>query len=87
MLGFKLKEKGYETYSLNNINFIHYESQSIGKTLNYYKKMRRLFKSKMYYQKKYNKINTFQSLCFYICWIIRNIELLIEIPVRKIMKK
>jgi hypothetical protein len=87
MIGFKLKEKGYETYSLNNVNFIHYESQSIGKTLNYYKKMRRLFKSKMYYQKKYNKINVLQCLCFYICWIIRNIELLIEIPIRKILEK
>jgi hypothetical protein len=87
MLGFKLKEKGYETYSLNNVNFIHYESQSIEKTINYYKKMKQLFKSKMYYQKKYNKINTLQIICFYLLWIIRNIELIIEIPVRKIMGK
>lgn len=87
ILGYKLKELGYKTYSLNNINFIHFESQSIGKTINYYKKMKQLFKSKMYYQKNYNKINKFQSFCFYILWIFRNIELCFEIPIRKMLKK
>ena len=87
ILGNKLKDIGYKTYSLNNINFTHFESQSIGKTINYYKKMKQLFKSKMYYQKNYNKINKFQSFCFYILWIFRNIELCFEIPIRKILKK
>ncbi len=87
ILGHKLKDIGYKTYSLNNINFTHFESQSIGKTINYYKKMKQLFKSKMYYQKNYNKINKFQSFCFYILWIFRNIELCFEIPIRKILKK
>lgn len=87
ILGNKLKDIGYKTYSLNNINFTHFESQSIGKTINYYKKMKQLFKSKMYYQKNYNKINKFQSFCFYILWIFRNIELCFEIPIRKMLKK
>lgn len=87
ILGAKLKELGYKTYSLNNINFIHYESQTIGKTFNYYKKVNELYKSKMYYQKEYNKINPVQVFIFVILKFIRNIELLIEIPIRKILKK
>jgi GT2 family glycosyltransferase len=87
ILGKTLKEKGYKTYSLNNINFIHYESQSIGKTINYYKKMFQLFKSKMYYQKYYNNINWLQSFIFYLLWGVRNIELVIEIPIRKLLGK
>lgn len=87
ILGSKLKELNYKTYSLNAISFVHYESQTIGKTINYFKKMKQLFKSKMYYQKKYNHINIFQVFCFYILWIFRCIELLIEVPIRKIMKK
>lgn len=82
-----LSEKKYKTISLNSEKFIHYESQTIGKTFNYYKKMRQLFISKMYYHKKYNKINLLQVIVFHILNICRKIELLIEIPVRKLLKK
>lgn len=82
-----LSEKKYKTISLNSEKFIHYESQTIGKTFNYYKKMRQLFISKMYYHKKYNKINFLQIIVFHILNICRKIELLIEIPVRKLLKK
>lgn len=82
-----LSEKKYKTISLNSEKFIHYESQTIGKTFNYYKKMRQLFISKMYYHKKYNKINGLQVCVFYILNICRKIELLIEIPVRKLLNK
>ena len=34
----QLAEKGYKTISLNSEKFIHFESQTIGKTFNYYKK-------------------------------------------------
>lgn len=87
ILAKRLSEKKYKTISLNSEKFIHYESQTIGKTLNYYKKMRQLFISKIYYHKKYNKINTLQVLIFHILNICRKIELLIEIPVRKLLKK
>lgn len=80
-------EKKYKIVSLNSEKFIHYESQTIGKTFNYYKKMRQLFISKMYYHKKYNKINFLQIIVFYILNICRKIELLIEIPVRKLFRK
>ena len=87
ILATKLKEKNYKIYSLNSERFIHYESQTIGKTLSYYHKVKQLFKSKMYYQRKYNNINLLQCIIFYILYFFRNIELLVEIPIRKILHK
>lgn len=87
ILAKQLAEKGYKSASLNTEKFIHYESQTIGKTFNYYKKMRQLFISKMYYHKTYNKINLLQIVAFHILNVCRKIELLIEIPARKILKK
>lgn len=87
ILAKKLSEKNYKTISLNSENFIHFESQTIGKTFNYYKKMKQLFISKMYYHKTYNKINSLKIVIFHILNICRKIELLIEIPARKILKK
>lgn len=87
ILAKKLVEKNYKTISLNTEKFIHYESQTIGKTFNYYKKMRQLFVSKMYYHKNYNKINLLQIVIYHILNICRKLELLIEIPVRKLLKK
>ena len=87
ILAKRLAEKEYKTISLNSEKFIHYESQTIGKTFNYYKKMRQLFISKMYYHKNYNKINAFQVAIYHILNICRKIELFLEIPARKILKK
>lgn len=87
ILAKKLAEKKYKTISLNSEKFIHYESQTIGKTFSYYRKMKQLFKSKMYYHKTYNKINFLQVIVFHILNICRKIELLIEIPVRKSLHK
>ena len=56
ILAIKLKEKGYKTISLNTDHFIHYESQSIGKAFSYYKKLKRLYNSKIYYHTKYNNM-------------------------------
>ena len=87
ILAEKLAKTNYKIISLNSEKFIHYESQTIGKTLNYYKKTRELFKSKMYFQKEYNKINFLQSFIFYLLYVFRNIELIIEIPIRKLLNK
>ena len=87
ILAKRLAEKEYKTISLNSEKFIHYESQTIGKTFNYYKKMKQLFISKMYYHKNYNKINGFQVVIYHILNICRKIELFLEIPARKILKK
>lgn len=87
ILAKKIKSNNYKVYSVNTEKFIHYESQTIGKSMNYFNKVKQLFKSKMYFQKVYNNINIFQILLFYILYFFRNIELLIEIPVRKILHK
>lgn len=87
ILAHKLKEKNYKTISLNSEHFIHYESQTIGKSLSYYRKMKQMFKSKMYYHKTYNKINLLQISLFHILNVCRKLELLIEIPIRKLLNK
>lgn len=87
ILAQKIKSKGLEIASLNSEKFIHYESQTIGKSLTYYKKVRQMYISKMYYHKTYNKINSAQVLVYKILNICRKIELLIEIPIRKILRK
>ena len=87
ILSKKIKELGYKVLSLNNINFVHYESKTINKTHSYYKRIKQLYKSKMYYQKKYNRINKFQETIFKVLNVCRHIELLVEIPIRKLLKK
>ena len=86
ILAKKMKENGYKVFCRNDIKFIHYESKTIGKTLSYYKKIKQLYNSKMYYHKKYNKINKIQIFIFQILNICRKIELIIEIPLRKILQ-
>lgn len=87
ILAKKMKKNGYKVFSRNDVKFVHYESKTIGKTLSYYNKIKQLYKSKMYYHKTYNKINGLQILIFQILNICRRIELLIEIPIRKMSKK
>ncbi len=87
ILAKKIKELGYKTFSLNDISFIHYESKTINKTHSYYNRIKQMYKSKMYYHKTYNKINIFQEIIFKILNVFRKIELIFEIPIRKILKK
>ena len=87
ILAKKIQKFGFEAYSLNNVKFKHYESSSIGKVLSYWKKVKRLQESKMYFQKTYNNINEFQICIFNILNFWKKIELLIEIPIRKILRK
>ena len=87
ILGKKISDLGYKIISLNTEKFIHYESQTIGKVYNYFAKTRLLYKSRMYYQKTYNKIGIVSRLIFFLLYILRNIELLIEVPLRKLLKK
>ena len=87
ILAKKLKEKDYKTISLNSEKFIHFESQTIGKTYSYFKKKKELYKSKIYYHKTYNKINIMEHIIFIILQFARDIELLIEIPIRKFLGK
>lgn len=87
ILAKQLQEKGYQTMSVNTAKFIHFESRTIGKTLSYYKKMKQLYQSKRYYQKQYNQLSNWQMFLFEMLNIFRKMELMIEIPIRKIFKK
>lgn len=82
----KLNEIGYDIYSLNNLKFMHYESKTIGKLYNAFKKQDMLFDSRIYYHKKYNNINEFQVSILKLLRYIRKIELCIEVPMLKILK-
>ena len=86
ILGEKLRRIGLEIHLLNNLKFMHYDSQTIGKLMNLFRKQDILFDSKIYYQKKYN--NAKISLIFFrILRYIRKLELLFEVPIRKIIQK
>lgn len=87
ILGEKLKEKGYKIQILNNINFMHYESKSIGKVMNLYKKMDILFNSKIYYHMKYNNAGIIKVFILNFLRYLRKIELIIEIPILKLLQK
>ena len=84
ILSEKIKEKEYKIQVLNDIDFIHYESKSIGKIMNLYRKMDILFDSRIYYHKKYNKVGKFKIFLLNFLRYVRKIELLIEIPILKI---
>ena len=87
ILGTKIKNKGYKIASINNVNFIHYESQTIGKVYNVKRKLKIMDKSKKYYQGSYNHVNKVGLAILDILNFIRKIELLIEVPIRKLLKK
>lgn len=87
ILAKKVKAEGFDVISLNTEKFIHYESQTIGKSLNYYRKMKQMYISKMYYHKTYNNINKIEACIYAFLFVCRKIELLIEIPLRKLFKK
>lgn len=87
ILSEKLIKKGYDIVLLNDINFMHYESKTIGKVMNLYRKMDILFDSKVYYHKKYNNAGIFKIMFLNILRCIRKIELLIEIPILKLRRK
>lgn len=87
ILGHKLKQIGEEIHILNNLKFMHYDSQTIGKLMSIFKKQDILFDSRIYFQKTYNKANFFIIAIFNILRYIRKIELLIEVPIRKFTQK
>ena len=84
ILGHKIKNIGNDIHILNELKFMHYDSQTIGKMMNMFKKLDILFDSKIYYHKKYNNANGFQICIFKALRIVRKVELLIEVPIRKL---
>lgn len=86
IIGYKAKQKGYDIYSLNNLSFMHYESKTIGKLMNIFKKQDILFKSRIYFQKEYNKANNFEIFVFKVLKYIRKFELVFEIFIKKLKR-
>ena len=77
IIGEKIRKAGYKLYLLNDISFMHYDSQTIGKTIKYINKIQILFDSKIYYHKEYNNANKFQIIIFKILKSIRKFEIYI----------
>lgn len=73
----KIKKAGYKIYLLNDISFMHYDSQTIGKVMKSIRKIQILFDSKIYYHKEYNNANKFQIFIFKILRSIRKFEVYI----------
>ena len=66
---------------------MHYDSQTIGKLMNMFKKMDILFDSKIYYHKTYNNVGNVKLFILKLLRYIRKIELVIEVPKLKVFKK
>lgn len=60
ILGTRLKRAGYKTAIDTDISFFHKGSVTINKNLNYLKKIRQMFNSRLYYFKNYTDINPLQ---------------------------
>lgn len=60
ILGTRLKRAGYKTAIDTDISFFHKGSVTINKNLNYLKKVRQMFNSRLYYFKNYSDINALQ---------------------------
>lgn len=87
ILGKKIRNAGYKLQLLNNIYFMHYDSQTIGKLMNMFKKMDILFDSKIYYHKTYNNAGKIKLFVLKILRYVRKFELIIEVPILKLFKK
>lgn len=84
ILGDRIRKAGLEIHLLNNLKFMHYESQTIGKLMSLFRKQDILFNSRIYYQKKYNNARI-SLVFFHILRYVRKIELLIEVPIKKVI--
>lgn len=87
ILGNKIKEAGYEIHLLTKFSFLHYESKSIGKMMNLFRKIDLLFDSRIYYHKTYHSAGQAFVFLLEVLRRIRKIELVIEIPLTKLIQK
>ena len=74
ILGVKLKRAGYKEAVLNTCRFTHYESVSVNLNVNLLKKYLWMQKSRIYYQKKYRRINLLQLFSLYAATALGTVE-------------
>ena len=60
ILGFKIKRLGYREAVLNYCTFIHHEGVSAGRRVNYLRKYCIMQRSRLYFHRKYTRLNPFQ---------------------------
>ncbi len=87
IIGNKIKDIGLEIHILNKLKFIHYDSQTIGKLMNMFKKQDIIFDSRIYYQKKYNYANIVELFIINTLRYVRKFELIFEVPIRRLINK
>jgi len=87
IIGNKIKDIGLEIHILNKLKFIHYDSQTIGKLMNMFKKQDIIFDSRIYYQKKYNYANIVELFIINTLRYVRKFELIFEVPIRRFINK
>ena len=78
ILGFKLKERGYNSYILGDIEYQHKHASTIKKNIKSKLKLLNIkSKSVLVYDRKYLKISLFQLMLFKLCYYISIFERLI----------
>lgn len=87
IIGYQLRQKGYQIVSLNQEKFIHYDSQCIGKLYSMFRKQDIMFDSRIYFHRHYHHSNIFVIFWLQILRYLRKIELCMEVPIRKLCKK
>ncbi len=87
ILSERLRQAGLEIHLLNNYKFMHYESQTIGKLMNIFKKQDILFDSRIYFQKQYNHAGPISITVLRLLRYVRKFELCIEVPIRRMAQK
>lgn len=85
ILAKKLLDKGYKVGLLTKSKYFHLHGSSIGKIYNEVKSKRLIFASRLYYQKKYNKINIIQECILKFCMQISLIEFRFYLAIRKLL--
>jgi len=86
ILAFKLKEKGYVNYILNDMNYIHIHSVGIMKNItSVRKRLEILHQSKKIYNNKYLKVSKFSEVLFEITYLIGINNYCIAIYIKKII--
>ncbi|MDB6226970.1 glycosyltransferase [Lactobacillus amylovorus] len=86
-LGLKFKQRGFKTYLINNIKYDHEHSASINKTFPHVlQQIKILHKSKLYFYKRYLKLNKFKYLFNKLILSTLILKLSISLPIHKLIK-
>lgn len=83
ILAKKMLDKGYRAGLVTGLSYYHIHGSSIGKIYKAVNSKRIIYESRLYYQKKYIKINKCQEMILKICMKISLIEFRIYLQIKK----